>query len=265
MRRVQSFQMDLSKAENFKEFADIRPNFIIHCAALTNVDYCEEHPMEAHQINTIMSTLVAQKARQIGAYLIHISTDFVFDGIRGNYDEKDIPNPINVYGRTKLEAEQKVISILPAACIVRTVIYGWNYQSKFSLAEWMISKLKNQEKLTAFRDVQFSPILVNDLAAILFKLEEEKYAGIIHIAAREACSKFEFAKLIAKIFNLDRTLIEPISIDQLELKAPRGKNNSLSVDRAEKILNMKLPTVEDGLEKMRKLQQFGYSGELRNG
>ncbi|GAI69717.1 unnamed protein product, partial [marine sediment metagenome] len=129
----------------------------------------------------------------------------------------------------------------------------------------IIHKLSHREKLRAFKDVLFSPILVNDLAEILFKLEEKKFAGTIHIASRESCSKFEFAKSIAKIFNLDRTLIEPISIDQLKLKALRGKNNSLNVDRAEQILNMKLPTVEDGLKKMHELKLKDFIWELRNG
>ncbi|GAJ11079.1 unnamed protein product, partial [marine sediment metagenome] len=119
------------------------------------------------RINAIASTFIARQAEQTGAHLIHISTDSVFDGTRGNYNEKDIPNPVNVYAKTKLEAEQKVMSILPAACIVRTVIYGWNYQNKFSLAEWIIHKLSHREKLRAFKDVLFSPILVNDLAEIL--------------------------------------------------------------------------------------------------
>jgi len=265
MRDVECLQVDFSKTKNVEGLESIFPDFIIHCAALTNVDYCEEHPGEARRINAIASAFVARQAEQTGAHLIHISTDSVFDGTRGNYTEKDVPNPINIYAETKLEAEQEVMSILPTACIVRTAIYGWNYQKKFSLAEWMIHKLSQREKLRAFKDVLFSPILANDLAEILFKLEEKKYAGTIHIAGRETCSKFEFAKSIAKIFNLDRTLIEPISIDQLKLKALRGKNNSLNVSRAEQILNMKLPTIEDGLKKMRELKLKDFIWELRNG
>lgn len=265
MKGVRCFQADLSRAENLRELEGVNPNFIIHCAALTNVDYCEEHPKEAHWTNAVMSSLIAEKARRIGAYFIHISTDAVFDGTKGNYSEENIPNPVNVYGKTKLEAEQSILSILPTACIIRTVIYGWNYQNKLSLAEWMISKLENQERLTTFKDVQFSPILVNDLAEIFFTLEEKKYAGTIHVASRQSCSKFKFALLLAKIFDFKRDLIEPISIDQLNLKAPRGKNNSLDVRRAEKFFGIRLPTVENGLEKMRKLQQNGYINELRNG
>lgn len=265
MQGVQCFQMDLSKAENFRKLEGVNPNFIIHCAALTNVDYCEKHPEEAHQTNAMMSALIAQKAKQIGAYLIHISTDSVFDGTRGNYSEKDIPNPANVYAKTKLEAEQNILSVLPTACIVRTVIYGWNYQDKFSLAEWMINGLKDKKKLTAFEDVKFSPILVNDLAEILFMLEEKKYPGIIHIASRESCSKFAFSLLLAEIFDLEKNLIKPISINRLKLKAPRGKNNSLDVRRAEKILNIRLPSVEQGLRKMSELEQNGYVNELQNG
>ncbi len=264
MAGVESFRADLRERENLEKFENIFPDLIIHCAALIDVDYCEEHPEEAQETNALISTLITRKAKQIKARLIHISTDSVFNGVKGDYSEGDTTKPISVYGRTKLQAEQKVMSILPTACIVRTVIYGWNYQDKFSLAEWMIHKLSHGEKLRAFKDVRFSPILVNDLAEILFELEEKRYAGTIHIASREACSKFEFAKSIAKIFNLDHTLIEPISIDQLKLKALRGKNNSLNVSRGEQILNMKLPTIEGGLKKMHELKLKDFIWELRN-
>lgn len=265
MKGIKCFQKDLTKEKSFEEFENINPNFIIHCAALTDVDYCEEHPEEAYKINNRMSILVAEKAKKIDAYLIHISTDFVFNGTKRDYREENIPNPISVYGKTKLAAEQNIMSILSSACIIRTTIYGWNYQKKFSLAEWMIYKLKEKKKFPALRDVRFSPILVNDLAEILFMLEAKKYGGLIHIGSRESCSKFEFALSIAKIFGFDQNLVEPVNVDQLEFKAPRGRNNSLNVRKAEKILSVRLPSVEDGLRKMKKLQENGFINGLRSG
>ena len=263
MKDVSFFQIDLTKEEQCVKIEKIRPDFIIHCAALTNIDNCEDHPNEAFDQNALASINVAEKAKSIGAYLIHISTDNVFDGTKGNYKENEIPNPINVYGKTKFEAEKSISSIHPKSCIVRTNIYGWNKIDKFSLAEWMLNKLTNNLELPAFEDVFFSPILVNDLIEVLFKLQGKKHEGILHIAGSEKCSKLDFAYKIAEIFDLDKDIIKPVSIRESELKAPRGRDTSLNVSKAEKILKIRLPSVEEGLEKMKKLREKRYIEELK--
>jgi dTDP-4-dehydrorhamnose reductase len=263
MKSVHFFHADLTKKEQLVKIEQISPDFIIHCAAVTNVDYCESHPNVAYDQNVLASVNMAEIAKKIGAYLLHVSTDSVFDGTKGNYKEEDMANPINIYGRTKLEAEQKISSILSHSCIVRTNFYGWNKRDKFSLAEWMLNKLTNNEELSGLKDVYFSPIFVNGLVELLFKLQERKYKGIIHIAGREACSKLDFAYILAEVFDLDRGLIKPVSILELGLKAPRGKNISLNVSKAEKKLKVLLPTVKEGLEEMKKLREEGYVKELK--
>lgn len=259
------FQIDLTKKEHLGKMEQIKPDFIIHCAALTNVDYCEKHPNEAYNQNVLASINIAEIAKKTRAYLIHISTDSIFNGTKGNYKENDIPNPINAYGRTKLEAEQKISSIHPYSCIVRTNIYGWNKINKFSLTEWMLNKLINNEELPALKDIYFSPILVNDFIKTLFELQERNYRGIIHIAGSESCSKLDFAYMIAEVFALDKNLIKPVSINEVGLKAPRGKNTSLNVSKAEKILKVHLPKVKDGLKRMKELKEEGYVKELKYG
>ena len=263
MKDVHFFHVDLTKKEQLVKIEQISPDLIIHCAALTNVDYCESHPNAAYDQNILASVNMAEIAQKIGVYLIHISTDSVFDGTKGNYKEDDMPNPINIYGKTKLEAEQKISSIHPHSCIVRTNIYGWNKRDKFSLAEWMLNKLTNNDELLGLKDVFFSPIFVNDLAEVLFKLEEKNYKDIIHIAGSEMCSKLDFAYTIAEVFDLDKGLIKPTSIHELGLKAPRGKNISLNVSKAEKILKVHLPKVKEGLVEMKKLHEEGYVKELK--
>lgn len=265
MKNVHFFRIDLTKKEQLAKIEKIKADFMIHCVALTDVDYCERNPDKAYNQNVLTSINVAEIAGKIGAYLIHISTDSIFDGTKGNYKEDDMPNPINVYGKTKLEAEQKVASIHSHSCIVRTNIYGWNKRDKFSLAEWMLDKLTNNEELPALEDIHFSPILVNDLAEILFKLQEKKYEGIIHIAGSETYSKLDFAYMIAELFDLDRSLIKPIRIRELELRAPRAKNTSLNIGKAENILKVHLPGVRQGLEKMKRLREEGYVQELKHG
>jgi dTDP-4-dehydrorhamnose reductase len=265
IKGVHFLQMDLAEREQLIKIKRIKPHFIIHCAALADIDYCEEHPGQAYRQNVLGSINIAEAAKEMGAYLIHISTDNVFDGTKGNCKEEDITNPINVYGRTKLEAEQKISSICAHSCIVRTNIYGWNKRNKFSLAEWMLNKLTALEELPGLKDIYFSPILVNDLIKALFKLQEKKYRGIIHIAASETCSKLDFAYMLADVFALNKNLIKPVSIHEIELKAPRGKNMSLNAAKAQEVLEMSFSKVKEGLERMKQLREEGYVQELKCG
>ena len=265
MRGVHFFQIDLAKKDNLNKIKEICPDFIIHCAALANVDYCEEYPDEAYKQNVLVSGYIAETAKEIGSRLIHISTDHVFNGEKGDYKESDPPNPINIYGKTKLESEQKVLSIYPGACVVRTNIFGWNKIARLSLAEWMIDKLTNNKELPGLKDIYFSSILVNNLAEILFKLQEKKYEGIIHITGSESCSKLDFARKIAEVFNLDKSLIKPVSIRDIGLKAPRGKNTSLNVSKAKRVLKECLPGIEENLKEMKSLLEEGYVKELKDG
>ncbi|MDD4182778.1 MAG: SDR family oxidoreductase [Candidatus Omnitrophica bacterium] len=264
MKGASFLQADLADKQNISRIKNIKPDFIINCSALTNIDYCQEHPAEAYRNNVMLSINIAEAARDIGAYLIHISTDNVFDGQKGNYKEEDTTGPINIYGKTKLEAEREILSLYPQACIVRTNIYGWNKLGKLSLAEWMLGELRNSRKLPAFKDVYFSPILVNCLAGILFELEEKKYNGILHVAASQSCSKLDFAYALAEVFGINKNLINPVSVSAHNFKAPRPKNLSLDASKAEKILRHRLPNISEGLREMKALEENGYVGKLKN-
>jgi len=265
MDNVSFFKADLTKRDDADKIKDIRPDIVVHCAAMTNVDYCEGHADEARSHNVDASVYVAEAAKACGAYLVHISTDSVFDGEKGGYSEIDEPRPINTYGKTKLEAERQVAALCPGSCIVRTNFYGWARGEKLSLAEWMINKLKNGEELQGLEDIYFSPILVNDLVGILLDLQLNGYKGIINIAGSETCSKLEFARRIARIFGFDSGLIKPVSIKNIGLKAPRGKDTSLNVSKAAGFIKKRLPGIDEGLKEMKTLYDKGYVKELRHG
>src|SRR3989344_9384563 len=168
-----NYKLDITVNEDFILLEKLKPDIIIHCAALTNVDYCEEHPEEAEKIISLATKNLAEQANRLGSYFIHISTDAVFEGEKGDYTELDQTNPINIYGKTKLNAEQYIQKIYEKTnnnyAIVRTNIYGWNRKNKESLAEWMLHKLERQEKLSGIKDVFFAPILVNSLAEALLE------------------------------------------------------------------------------------------------
>ena len=127
------------------------------------------------------------------------------------------------------------------------------------MAEWMISTLRNGQILSAFKDVIISPILVNDLAEILFELSLREHEGTIHIGSRDNCSKLQFAHAIAEVFKFDRKNIQPISVDELHLEARRPKNTSLNVLRVSSLLKWEMPSVLDGIRKMKHLGNGGYA------
>ncbi len=260
-----NLKMDITNKEDLNIIEKERPNLIIHCAALVNVDYCEEYEKEAEKINSIGTKNIAEAAKKSGCYLVHISTDAIFDGNRGNYKEEENPNPINIYGKTKLDAEKNVEKFCSDYAIVRTNIYGWNREEKFSLAEWMLDKLEKEEELPAFNDVMFSPILVNNLGEAILEIYKIKYNGILHVAGSEACSKLEFAKAIAKVFGLKKELIKQTSVEDINLKAKRSKNMSLNVEKAKKMLKTRILNVEEGLKQFKKLKEEGFVEELKNG
>jgi dTDP-4-dehydrorhamnose reductase len=139
----------------------MRPAWIVHCAAATNVDWCESHPVECMRVNAEAAGALARAARSIGARLVYISTDSVFDGVSGGYRETDPVSPVNHYARSKASGESAVLDEIPDALVLRTNIYGWNLQSKHSLAEWALARLEGGEVVPGFRDVSFSPLLVN--------------------------------------------------------------------------------------------------------
>ena len=250
---------DLLNEKDLRTLSLAKPEIIVHCAALTNVDYCESNYEEAYAQNVQASINVAEIARDRGSFLIHISTDGVFNGEKGSYSEDDTPDPINAYGKSKLEAELKVSKAFAHCCIVRTNIFGWNPTARTSMAEWMISVLRNGQVLSAFKDVVISPVLVNDLAEILFELCRLEYEGTIHIGSSDDCSKFQFAYALAEVFKFDKRNIKPISVDELHLVARRPKNTSLNVLRVSSLMDRKMPSVLEGILKMKQLGNSGYA------
>ena len=262
-KNISLLKIDLSDKKQINVIKELKPDCIIHCAALVNLDECEKNPENAYKQNVVSTENIVNVTEEINCFLIHISTDAVYDGTKGNYSEIDKPNPINVYGNTKLEAEEIIKTSNIEYCIVRTNIYGWNIIDKFSLAEWMIDRLENGEELPAFRDIQFTPILVNNLAQALFNIYDNKIQGILNVSGSQSCSKFEFARNIADIFHFNKNLIKPVNIDEIKLIARRGKNLSLNTQKAQSLLETKLFNVKEGLHEMKRLREIGYVNELK--
>ena len=229
----------------------VRPDYIIHCAAGTNVDRCQSDKAWAMRMNRDMAGMVAAAAAEYDVRLAHISTDAVFDGRSGGYRETDAPRPVNVYGQSKLAGEQAVLQAHPAALVIRTNLFGWNLADAYAgLAGWFIKNLVEGRQCRGFSDVEFSPILVNALGPILLSLMESNASGVLHVAGADCLSKLAFGRRLAQACGLEAGLIEPSSVDNAGLAAPRGKRLCLDSTAAEQVLGRSMPTIDDGLEQL---------------
>ncbi|MFQ5943732.1 MAG: SDR family oxidoreductase [Anaerolineales bacterium] len=236
----------------------VEPDWVIHCAAATDVDRCEEEPEWAYSLNRDAARQVAAAARTANARLVHISTDAVFDGEGGPYSEAEVARPVNAYGQSKLAGEAAVSEAHPEALIVRTNFYGWSPRGRASLAEWYLNGLRDGDPIRGFKDVWVSPLLANDLAKFVLGLLETGEAGIFHIGAGSCMSKYEFGLQLAQTFRLDGRGIRPASVDVFGLRAPRPKRLCLAIEKIERTLSVQMPTVEEGLEQLKALDVSGY-------
>ena len=240
-----------------------QPDWVIHCAALANIDACEADPLLAHQLNTDLPHTLAIHVARSGARLLHVSTDCVFDGLRGDYTEEDIPNPVGVYAQTKLNGEVAVAQADPTAIIARVNLFGWSLKGNRSLAEFFFNNLSLGRQVMGFTDMIFCPLLVNHLAEIFIRMLEVNLSGLYHVVSPESLSKYEFGIRLALRFNLDVSPINPPSITQSGLKAARFPNLNLRSDKLAKALGTSLPRISTGLAQLYTLYQQGYPQMLR--
>jgi dTDP-4-dehydrorhamnose reductase len=243
--------------------AEKKPDWVINCAALALVDACEADPQLANRLNVELPEKLALHVARGGARLVHLSTDAVFDGQRGNYTEHDFPNPISIYARTKLAGEQAVARANPQAIIARVNMFGWSLSGKRSLAEWFFYNLKAGRPLQGFTDVYFCPLLVNDLAHILLKMLETGLTGLFHVVSSDCLSKYDFGRSLARRFSFDENLIAPASVSDGNLLAARSPNLTLSSAHLARALGDSLPMVSTGLDRFYTLYQQGYPQFIR--
>lgn len=249
-----ALHLDIKNRDEVEKIVyEISPKVIIHTAAITNSDFCVEHQKTAWEVNVNGTENIASAAKQVKARLIYISTDLVFKGDKSFYSEKDIPTPLCYYGKTKLEGEKIVSSLSSNYCIVRTsLIYGWSLNSSKCFTEVMISNLKNGKKVRLFVDEYRTPIYTKNLCEILLELAKRNdLQGVYHICGSERLSRFEFGLKLSEIFDFNKELIIPISINDFSFKDKRPKDCSMRNDKAKSALKRKFWSVEEGLKNMK--------------
>jgi dTDP-4-dehydrorhamnose reductase len=246
-------KLDVSNKELVAEsFRRVKPDVVIHAATLTDVDKCELNKELAWKINVEGTKNIVEAAKSTGSFLIYISTDYVFNGEKGNYTELDAPDPINYYGVTKLAAEE-LIKARDEYLIGRpSVIYGSTPAAgKVNFALWLIETLRRGEHAKIVTDQFNTPTLNANLAEMTLEAAERRLTGTFHLCGATRVSRFQFAQLIAETFDLDKKLVDPVLSSQFKWPAKRPMDSSLDTSKAQKTLKNKPLTIHEALKRLR--------------
>ena len=230
---------------------DFQPEVMINASALSVVDYCEQHQEEAYAMNVTAVKHLAEYSRDHSCRLIHLSTDFVFDGTSSiAYTETDVPNPINYYGKTKQWSEEVIGQLCTDYAIVRVeVVYGKPLPKQHgNIVHLVKNRLENGQSLRVVSDQFRSPTWVEDIACAIEQLLSNQHQGIYHICGGETLSVAEIAYRAAKYFNLDTSLIEPITTEAMNEATPRPPFTPMSVEKAQQAFGYQPSVLEEGFK-----------------
>ena len=245
-------------------FEQAQPDWLVNCAALANLEACEENPNLARLLNAEIPGELAQACAKKGIRFVHISTDAVFDGEKTvPYTEEDQPNPPGVYSRTKLDGERAVQEADAKATIARVNFYGWSLSGKRSLGEFFVNNLTASKHVNGFTDVIFCPIFVHHTVRLLLAMLEKDLCGLYHVVGGQAMSKYQFGVEVARRFGLRENLIEPKSILSSGLAARRSHNLWLSTHKLSTDLGREIPPFSTGLDEFYTQYQQGYPQKIR--
>ncbi|MFZ5947612.1 MAG: dTDP-4-dehydrorhamnose reductase [Stygiobacter sp.] len=246
-------QLDITQKHEVKNIiTKFFPDFIINAAAYTNVDKAETERELCWKINVNGVDNIAFYSWTIDSHLIHISSDYIFDGKNGPYTEIDLPNPISYYGRTKLASENSIKASGTRFTIIRSnVLYGPSKYGRPDFVKWVYNSLKNSQKIKIVTDQINNPTYIDDLVNGISNVIKNKKEGIYNIGGKELLSRFEFTKIIAKMFNLNTELIIPILTEELNQPAKRPLKSGLINLKAETELNYKPKSIIETLELMK--------------
>jgi len=252
-----SIILDITQNKDVYELiTKTKPNIIVHAAAETKVDLCEKQPEYAHKVNVQGTRNIAKACQKAETKLIYISTDYVFNGETGNYIEEDKTNPINTYGLTKLQGERETKNNCKNYLILRTSVnFGW-HQHKSNFATWIIASLRQGKTINVVTDHYNTPTLTDNLAQVIVETIEKDVTGVYHTSGSERISRYNFARKIAEIFNLNPKLIKLIKMKDLETSgiwlAKRPADSSLSIFKIQNVISTKILNVEEALKIMKR-------------
>ncbi len=232
-----------------KIFTQYKPDAVINTAAMTNVDACETERETCDKMNIESVEFLCRICEEFNTHLVHISTDFVFDGVKGPYSELDKPNPLHYYAKSKLEGEKRVENCKAPWTIIRTIlIYGVvDDLNRSNIILWVKNSLSQKKVIRVVTDQFRAPTLAEDLAEACVQAVMRGVTGMFHVSGEEIMPIIEIANRTADFFNLDKSYIVPVSSDELKQPAKRPLKTGFILDKARKELDFKPHSLKEGL------------------
>lgn len=246
---AETFQLDIRDQDAvFSLFERVGPSVVIHAAGNKNVRFCEENPEEAHRINALGTQYIARACRRFAARLVYISTDLVFECVRGNYQEDEKPEPTQVYGSSKLQGEELANEELTDAAICRS---GGIYGKASPLLAWFSAEVSAGRSVECPVDVFNTPTYAENLAEMIEVIINRKLAGIFHTVGRERVSRFEFFRSYTRQFGVDPALVTPVPLADMKGSSMLRPDSSLVSKRTAALLGIDFNSVEEGFLRLR--------------
>ena len=245
--------LDITKNDEVKEvFENENPDAVINCAAMTNVDYCEENQDSCWEINVKAVENLAKSCEVSKSHLLHLSTDFVFDGKSGPYTENDKPNPLHFYAKSKLKSEEIVKKIMTNWTIARTIIiYGiTDNMSRSNIVLWAKKEIENGNTINVVNDQLRSPTLAEDLAKGCISIIDKSAFGLYHLSGPKTYSILDLVHKVADFYNLDKSLILPVTSASLNQSATRPLSTGFDITKAKKDLDFNPVDFLEGIKIM---------------
>lgn len=251
------------------DFADIRAfelaldtqsvSYVVNCVAMADVDRCEREPDSATMINALIPARLAALCRKRGIPFVHVSTDAVFDGTSTEYTIESKPNPINVYGLSKLSGERMVLESNESALVLRTNIIGWSPTGQRSLFEFFVNNLRAKSPCNGFTDITFRPISAWHFSSIVQLFVADGATGLHHVVGDELLSKFEFGRAVAGALGIDPELVVPIRSDEVGGRVRRSP--ALNLVPSPRLKPVAMP-IKKQLAQLLDLETTGLRAEL---
>jgi dTDP-4-dehydrorhamnose reductase len=260
---VETQSIDLESVERLiRSLDEIEPHVVIHTAGLTSVERCEAEPELAHHVNVTLATNVAKACAITKVGLVHISTDHLFSGQYAMADESHRVAPINMYGVTKAEAEQRVLDSNPQTLVIRTNFYGWGTSYRHSFSDSIINALRAGLNQTLFQDVFYTPILIETAALAVHDLIGLEANGIFNVVGDERISKYEFGLMIAKEFGLEFGGVKTGFFSDQTSLVRRPHDMSLSNQKVCNLLGRRLGGTQQHLARLHQQENSGYARKM---
>jgi dTDP-4-dehydrorhamnose reductase len=229
-------------------FDKYRPEIVVHAGAMSKPDECEQNQWQAYVTNVEGTVTMLLNAGEYKSFFVFVSTDFIFDGTKGMYNEDDLPGPVNFYGKTKWEAEAAVKEYEYDWSIVRTIlVYGKSISGKANILTIVKEKLEKGEEYSVVNDQVRTPTYVEDLAAGIISIVEKKSKGIYHLSGKDILTPYDMACLVADHFGLNKSFIKKVTAADFSQPARRPAKTGFDINKARKDLGYNPVSFEEGL------------------